>query len=117
MAYNERKSNIMFAMEHNVEWLISVGIPSLVGLLGTIMVVAASIGKFKDKRMENVIEASATWRELAESREAENKKLQHEIRDCNSVIARKDRQLDFLWSHMDDAKKRQLQSGFPGADL
>lgn len=50
--------------------LITQYFPVVIAIVGTIAVALGGLSKFKEKRQADLIEATTTWRGLAESRQA-----------------------------------------------
>lgn len=95
----------------SLEGFIPLFFPIFLAIGGTIAVILASIGRFKDKRMENLQEASTTWRELAESREADNRAKDAEIVVLKEEVQRLRRRNNYLWDQLTTAQKTNPKRG------
>jgi len=77
-------------------------------VIGTIGVILLALTRFKDKRMEGALEASTTWRELAQSREATNVDLERKAVSRDRYIQRLERQNSFLWDQLAPEKREEV---------
>lgn len=86
------------------QFVIPVG-----SILGTIAMVLVGVLKFRDKRMESTVEASRTWRDLAEARDAEIDEKDRKLASRDRYIARLERQNQFLWDKVAPSERESLE--------
>lgn len=91
--------------------LVTQYFPTVIAIVGTISVALGGLSKFKEKRQADLIEATTTWRELAESRQAllEEARLDH-TRSEKSLFAAHEREA-LLWEYAS-----KLQSKLPAEE-
>jgi hypothetical protein len=79
---------------------ISQYFPIVLAIVGTIALALGSLSKYRETRMANMLEATTTWRGLAESRQAA---LEEERNKNARLLAENDdlkRQTAYWWEQM-----------------
>jgi hypothetical protein len=95
---------IQGAVPLNIPWeaevsdLVNKFIVPAASVVAIIIVVGFAAAKSRDGRMDNIREASTTWRELAESREAKIGELERDVKDRDDHINRLQTRNDYLWN-------------------
>lgn len=94
-------------MPHDVETVLTVLFAPILGLCMTLAIVFASMGKFRDKRFENIQQASTTWHELYDAEKADGAKKDMEIGRLERELNRERRRTDYLWQQLTPTQRQE----------
>jgi hypothetical protein len=97
--------------EHEVTNLLQQYVVPATSVVGTIVVALYALTQHSKVRMENEIEATATWRDLAQSRDASITDLKQKLASRDRRIIKLERRLEFLWKQVDADTKSALLRG------
>lgn len=81
--------------------------PIVLAIVGTIALALGSLTKFRETRIANMLEATTTWKSLAESRQALLDEERETVARLTRSVADLKAQNDYLWGQLNKGQPPQ----------